>query len=532
MAENSFIEVNDDSIAIGFPFEKIDVKNRTVEGFATLDNVDKTGEIVDYDASKMAFNDWVGNIREMHGTKAVGKALYFEDRPLEKDGNKYNGIWVKAYISKGADDTWQKILDGTLQGFSIGGRVLEKRPEVVKNDGPYSERRVVRITKYMLGELSVVDNPANPLALFMNGENTTKASLVKFADGTAEPTDLVADEMKVYYCGTCDIAKSEPAISDGIECPTCDSNMALIGTAYEVPDRELIKSMVTKSMEKDTSTETVEKGGVFDSVLGTDSGTPEVDLVNPDISPETPEIEEVTLKSEESDLQLNDNNDTKILTLLNQLLEMVSTKTETVSEAVKTTTPSQGGEIAELEKENLNSILDILKSAFASVEELLNKWSVTALNSENATDVEVAKPASLPGSHDTPQLQIPGSNGADMGLPAPSADNVTPHSPMLGKSEEPSGETAVAEETTLQKTEGEETVVESESEDLAKTLSTKLDEAFEKVADKFTSIEERLVAIESTGAVKKSGEVNETEDLKKSVNTFWSGAFSPSSYNG
>jgi hypothetical protein len=120
-------------------------------------------------------------------------------------------------------------------------------------------------------------------------------------------------------------------------------------------------------------------------------------------------------------LQLNDNNGTKILTLLNQLLEIVAEKTETVDEAK--TTPSQGGEIAELDKENLNSILDILKNAFASVEEVLTKWSVTALNSESASDVEVAKPASLPGVDENVGLQIPGSNGADMGLPAPSQCN-------------------------------------------------------------------------------------------------------------
>jgi hypothetical protein len=104
---------------------------------------------------------------------------------------------------------------------------------------------------------------------------------------------------------------------------------------------------------------------------------------------------------------------------------------------------------------------------------------------------------------------------------------------MLGKSEEPSGETAVAEEDTLQKSEGEETVAAPDaSEELAKVLTTKLDEAFEKVADKFTSIEERLAAIETSGATKKSGEVNEAEDLKKSVNSFWSGSFSPTPYNG
>ena len=169
MSENLaevYVAEDGEHIAFGVPFSKIDIKDRTVEGFATLDNVDKAFDIVDFKASEEAFADWIGNIREMHGTKAVGKAIQIESKVLEKDGKKYNGIWVKSRISKGAQDTWEKILDGTLSGYSIGGKILERKPEVVKNEGKFSQARVNRITKYMLAELSVVDNPMNPLALF------------------------------------------------------------------------------------------------------------------------------------------------------------------------------------------------------------------------------------------------------------------------------------------------------------------------------------------------------------------------------
>jgi len=56
------------------PIEKIDKERRTVSGWATTESVDKQNEIVDYGASKKAFEDWHGNIREMHEPKAVGKA--------------------------------------------------------------------------------------------------------------------------------------------------------------------------------------------------------------------------------------------------------------------------------------------------------------------------------------------------------------------------------------------------------------------------------------------------------------------------
>jgi cation transport regulator ChaB len=180
--ENIFI--NGDEIKIGIPFMKINTTKRTVEGFATLDNVDKSGEIVDWDATKEAFSMWPGNIREMHQKVAVGKAVEITEKQYtDKDGTTYNGMWIKARISKGAEDTWQKVLDGTLSGFSVGGAIFEKIREMVKFDGV--EREVYRITKYGLTELSLVDNPCNQLALI---------SLVKSVDGSLVIENDILDE--------------------------------------------------------------------------------------------------------------------------------------------------------------------------------------------------------------------------------------------------------------------------------------------------------------------------------------------------
>jgi transcriptional regulator of acetoin/glycerol metabolism len=57
------------------PIEKIDKEKRLVYGFATTEKSDQSDEIVDYIASKKAFAEWPGNIREMHQTKAVGTAV-------------------------------------------------------------------------------------------------------------------------------------------------------------------------------------------------------------------------------------------------------------------------------------------------------------------------------------------------------------------------------------------------------------------------------------------------------------------------
>ena len=147
---------------LSFPIEMIKKEQRIISGIATADNVDKSGDIVDFSASLEAFKNWGGNIREMHSPIAVGKAVNFESIIIKgEDGEEYNAIRVDAYISKGAQDTWEKILDGTLKAFSIGGKVIQKSESTSKM---FRGRPVNVIEKYVLGELSVVDNPANALA--------------------------------------------------------------------------------------------------------------------------------------------------------------------------------------------------------------------------------------------------------------------------------------------------------------------------------------------------------------------------------
>jgi hypothetical protein len=238
-----YVADDGDTIAFGVPFTKVNVKERTVEGFATLDNVDKAFDVVDSKASEEAFSSWMGNIREMHGPKAVGSAVTIEKKTLEKDGRVYTGIWVKSRISKGAPDTWEKVLDGTLKGYSIGGKVLERRPDIVKaSDGKYAEARVNRITKYILAELSVVDNPMNPLAML---EGISKGALIKMEGDELVAGDAAAVMSGLFYCNDCDIAKVDATDSIERECVTCDQKMVRIGDVAEAPSTRELKKMVS-----------------------------------------------------------------------------------------------------------------------------------------------------------------------------------------------------------------------------------------------------------------------------------------------
>ena len=179
------------NIHLAVPFTKVNRENRTVSGFATLDNVDQTGDVVTAEASMKAFESFRGNLREMHQPLAVGKVVSFKPETYydQKSKEFYNGVYVTSYISKGAQDTWEKVLDGTLSGFSIGGKIKESDNEMNKSTG-----ETVRFIKdYDLIELSIVDSPANEMCNIISIEKMNGQLVFK---GMA--ADVVTEN--IFYC--------------------------------------------------------------------------------------------------------------------------------------------------------------------------------------------------------------------------------------------------------------------------------------------------------------------------------------------
>jgi hypothetical protein len=182
---------NGENLHLSIPFTKVNRENRTVSGFATLDNVDQTGDVVTAEASVKAFENFRGNLREMHQSNAVGKVVSFKPETYydQKSQTFYNGVYVTSYISKGAQDTWEKVLDGTLSGFSIGGKIKESDNEVNKATG-----EAVRFIKdYDLVELSIVDSPANELCNILSIEKVNGQMIYK---GLA--ANVVTEN--IFYC--------------------------------------------------------------------------------------------------------------------------------------------------------------------------------------------------------------------------------------------------------------------------------------------------------------------------------------------
>lgn len=162
------------------PITRIDTAKREVEGVATSEAVDSFGTIFSYEASKAAFKRWIertANVREMHTKTAVGKGIgvFFDD------ANKQ--IIVRSRVSRSADgeNTWTKIREGILNGYSVGA--TNPVWDTIERNGktyPY-------LTSYELAELSYVDNASNPDA---------QGLVIARADGLTALVDISDDALQ------------------------------------------------------------------------------------------------------------------------------------------------------------------------------------------------------------------------------------------------------------------------------------------------------------------------------------------------
>ena len=135
-------------------FTKKDEDQRIVGGYASSEALDSQGEIVEKDAIARALPGYLGemdqitgkfrygNLREMHQLSAVGKTM--KARIDDK------GLYIEGKVVD--KEAWEKVKEGVYAGFSIGGKIVKQ----VGN----------RIKDLKLSEISLVDRPANPDAVF------------------------------------------------------------------------------------------------------------------------------------------------------------------------------------------------------------------------------------------------------------------------------------------------------------------------------------------------------------------------------
>jgi hypothetical protein len=281
-----------DTVRLSMPLTKVDKERRIVSGFASLDNLDKQDDIVTAEASMDAFAKFRGNIREMHQPLAVGKMVDFkEDKYFDPESKKfYKGVFVSAYVSKGAQDTWEKVLDGTLTGFSIGGRMN-------KWDDAYDEKadKKIRVIKqYDLVELSLVDSPANQFANIMSVEKVDGVDVIKGDETVLE--NIFYDKESGIVIASENESENSPITGDPM------SNIGFVEKT-DTEKTQMIKFLVDSAKGISTIKITKEVNQMTESTEATADVAVEIAEVAPEAQPadvvETPVVAEAVAKTDE-----------------------------------------------------------------------------------------------------------------------------------------------------------------------------------------------------------------------------------------
>jgi HK97 family phage prohead protease len=257
---------------------------RVIQGYASVGDVlDRQNEVITLGALVKAKDDLLRNptifFNHEHSSLPIGKTV-----AAEVDGN---GLLITVEISKGshADDIWTLIQEGSLDRFSIGGRVLEAEEKSDKFGNLFNE-----ITKIELFETSVVGLPANPAAKFQVISKSISQSITdaKRRKGEQNPMSKENEEIKEE---TLEVVKSDD-------------------TSNEVETEEIAKEVVVeeakevKEVEKELEIEKTEELEAEETPEAKEEVAEEVETEEIAKVEEVAKETEVTLTKEERKAQL------------------------------------------------------------------------------------------------------------------------------------------------------------------------------------------------------------------------------------
>ena len=199
-----------------------------VWGYASSEAVDSDGEIIAAEAMKAAIPDYMkfGAVREMHGSSAAGTAIEIN---VEDDGRTFFGAHIVDPVAV------TKVKTGVYKGFSIGGSITS-RDELNKS----------QITGLKLTEISLVDRPANPDAVFTCFK-ADKPKDEEEADKDDKPADK-ADETPVDDAEKADDKadvkdEAEKSVSVNLSESEIAILKAALAKAEKLKDEPVAKSM-------------------------------------------------------------------------------------------------------------------------------------------------------------------------------------------------------------------------------------------------------------------------------------------------
>lgn len=238
-----------------------------IEGIASSGAIDSDGEIITPDAMKAAMPDYMkfANIREMHQPKAAGIALAMD---VQEDGRTF----LKARIVDGG--AVKKVAAGVYKGFSIGGKVTKR-----------DEKNSSIIKGIRLSEISLVDRPANPEAVFnmwkgegIEGDELPAVDAAAKADAVNEADAAAKDEaIKKSLWDVARLAELLQSLTWLEE--SCETESAIEGDGSSVPAQlsaavkalaAVLRAMVNEEAAEivgDTEGEATDAAGADDVAL-------------------------------------------------------------------------------------------------------------------------------------------------------------------------------------------------------------------------------------------------------------------------
>ena len=286
-----------------------------VEGYAATVDLDRQGDIIAIAALKAAAIALIES----------GKTVFFNhnyDRCVGRldDASVDNvGMKVKIYVSKWEEELRQKITEGIINKFSIGGRLIQGQqispeeavlqfPDQVNGKKPSGPVNVIRAIE--LFEVSIVGLPANAKAEFVHKslydalkEEVTKVSEVHKAvesavvldadqikelvagavhDAQVTPEEKAAEKPTQAYCPTC---KEPVQAAEGGVCPKCGGKVEMAEKKpKETPEQEAADE--AKEPKAEEATEKPAEEAAEESEEAKAAKQPEPDKV-----PETPATE-------------------------------------------------------------------------------------------------------------------------------------------------------------------------------------------------------------------------------------------------
>lgn len=168
---------------------KVHEEERVIHARALCEEVDRSGEIIDYDEAVTAFKKWsaemqassggksMGNVRVMHQPRVAGRIIDVSYNDQERA--------IDVVIKVDDEQIWQMCKTGAYTGLSIGGAYGRK----------WNDPENPKVTRYApkLSEVSIVDRPCVASATFQLLKADGSSSEKHFADAPSIDAELIEE---------------------------------------------------------------------------------------------------------------------------------------------------------------------------------------------------------------------------------------------------------------------------------------------------------------------------------------------------